>query len=245
VPIGYRRRMRILAIAGSLRARSTNRTVLEAAALLTPPGVQIIPFAGLGELPLFNPDRDDDSLPPAVATLRAAVAEADGLLICSPEYARGVSAVLKNALEWLVSGPEFPGKPVAVINASQRSSDADSQLRLILQTMSARLIGPASITLPMLGRALDVEGGGRPRPLGRARAGASGFCRRDRLDATPGEELDQTDDDRDHQQQVDKPAADMADHTEQPEHDQDDGDGPEHGDLHPGTQIVRITPYPL
>lgn len=150
--------MRILAIAGSLRARSSNRTVLEAAGRLAPQGIEVVLFDGLGDLPLFNPDRDQDPLPPAVASWRAAVGKADGLLICSPEYARGVSAVLKNALEWLVSGPEFPEKPVAVINASQRSTDADGQLRLILRTMSARLIEPASITLPMLGRALDAEG---------------------------------------------------------------------------------------
>jgi NAD(P)H-dependent FMN reductase len=150
--------MRILAIAGSLRARSTNRTVLEAASLLAPAGMEMRLFGGLGNLPLFNPDLDQDPLPAPVQALRAAVDEADGLLICSPEYARGVSAVLKNALEWLVSGPEFPDKPVAVINASQRSSDADGQLRLILRTMSAQLVEPASVTIPMLGRDLDAEG---------------------------------------------------------------------------------------
>lgn len=150
--------MRILGIAGSLRARSSNRTVLEAVRLLAPAGMEIGLFAELGELPLFNPDRDHDPLPAPVAALRAAVNEADGLLICSPEYARGVSAVLKNALEWLVSGHEFPDKPVAVINASQRSAEADGQLRLILRTMSGRLIEQASITIPMLGRDLDAEG---------------------------------------------------------------------------------------
>jgi len=150
--------MRILAIAGSLRARSSNRTVLEAARLLAPARIEIVLFDRLGELPLFNPDLDRDPPPPPVAHLRAAIGDADGLLICSPEYARGVSAVLKNALEWLVSSHEFPDKPVAVINASQRSSDADSQLRLILETMSARLIEPASITIPMLGRDLDAAG---------------------------------------------------------------------------------------
>jgi NAD(P)H-dependent FMN reductase len=149
--------MRILAIAGSLRARSSNRTVLEAARLLAPSGMDIRLYAGLGDLPLFNPDREDPLHPP-VAALRAAVEEADGLLICSPEYARGISAVLKNALEWLVSGHEFLDKPVAVINASQRSTEADGQLRLILRTMSGRLIEQASITLPMLGRDLDAEG---------------------------------------------------------------------------------------
>ena len=118
--------------------------------------MEIVLFDRLGELPLFNPDLDRDPPLPPIADLRAAVGSADGLLICSPEYARGVSAVLKNALEWLVSSTEFPDKLVAVINASQRSTDADGQLRLILKTMSARLVEPASITIPLLGRDLDA-----------------------------------------------------------------------------------------
>jgi NAD(P)H-dependent FMN reductase len=65
---------------------------------------------------------------------------------------------MKNALDWLVSSSEFPDKPVAVINASQRATDADAALRLTLVTMSARLVEGASITLPLLGRNLDAEG---------------------------------------------------------------------------------------
>ena len=90
--------------------------------------------------------------------LREEIGQADALLICSPEYARGIAGALKNALDWLVSSQEFPGKPVAVINASQRSVHADASLRLVLQTMSARLVEDASVTLPLLGLALDAEG---------------------------------------------------------------------------------------
>ena len=61
-------------------------------------------------------------------------------------------------LDWLVGSAEFPDKPVAVINASQRSTHADASLRLILDTMSARLVTAASITLPLLGRGLDADG---------------------------------------------------------------------------------------
>jgi chromate reductase len=65
---------------------------------------------------------------------------------------------MKNALDWLVSSLEFPGKPVAVINTSRRSVHADAHLRLTLTTMSARLVEAASITLPLLGRNLDANG---------------------------------------------------------------------------------------
>jgi NAD(P)H-dependent FMN reductase len=149
-------RLRILAICGSLRTRSSNRAVIEAAKLLAAPPLEIEIFDGLAALPHYNPDLDTDNPPRTVLTLRRAVGRADGLLICSPEYARGIAGVMKNGLDWLVASPEFPGKPVAVINASPRATHADAALRLTLATMSARLIEHASIALPLLGRNLDA-----------------------------------------------------------------------------------------
>jgi NAD(P)H-dependent FMN reductase len=150
--------MRILAICGSLRARSSNRAALEAAAMLAPPSMAVTRFDGLDTLPYFNADLEAEAPPASVLAWRAAIGAADGLLICSPEYARGVAGVLKNALDRLVGAAEFPDKPVAVINASQRAIHADAALRLTLETMSARLAAEASITLPLLGRNLDAAG---------------------------------------------------------------------------------------
>ena len=146
---------RILAISGSLRAASLSTAVLTAASILAPPATEIVFYTGLAQLPAFNPDLDTREPPPAVKTLRHEIGIADGLLISSPEYARGLPGSLKNALDWLVSSSEFPEKPVAVINTSPRSVEAQAQLRLVLMTMSARLIDEASITLPLLGKTLD------------------------------------------------------------------------------------------
>ena len=150
--------MRILAISGSLRAASTSTAVLRATAKLAPPGVDVASYDGLATLPFFDPDLDGEPPPVPVLNLRAEIGRCDALLICSPEYARGIAGALKNALDWLVSSAEFPGKPTAVINASQRATHADASLRLVLDTMSAHLIAPASITLPLLGRGLDADG---------------------------------------------------------------------------------------
>jgi chromate reductase, NAD(P)H dehydrogenase (quinone) len=152
------RKMRILAISGSLRAKSSNTAVLMAAARLAPPDMEVALYDGLANLPHFNPDLDTDRPPAAVLALRNQVGSCQGLLLCSPEYARGVAGVMKNALDWLVSSLEFPGKPIALINASQRATCADAQLRLILATMSARLVEAASMTLPLLGRPIDADG---------------------------------------------------------------------------------------
>ncbi len=148
--------LRILALCGSLRAASSNKSLLQAAQRLAPDNIDIQFYDGLAGLPHFNPDLDGDAPAASVLDLRRQVGWADGLLVSTPEYARGVPGSLKNALDWLVSSSEFPDKPVALFNASQRSTHAPESLRITLQTMSARLIDAACITVPLLGRKLDA-----------------------------------------------------------------------------------------
>lgn len=146
--------VRVLAVCGSLRAASKNRSLLEAAQLLAPPGVEIALDWSLAALPHYNPDLDTIdalALPDVAAEWRARVARADGVLISSPEYAHGIPGVLKNALDWLVSSTEFPGKPVALLGASAMSVIAPVQLREILVTMNARFVSEASILVPVPG----------------------------------------------------------------------------------------------
>ncbi len=147
--------MRVLAISGSLRAVSSNTALLEAAAALAPPGMEIVIFMGLGDLPHFNPDLDGEghAPPPAVAALRAQVSAAQGVIISSPEYAHGVPGAMKNALDWLVSYPEFAGKPVLLWNASAAGGQwAQRSLLETLNTMSARVLVEASLLDPFLPR---------------------------------------------------------------------------------------------
>jgi chromate reductase len=148
---------RLLAISGSLRAVSTNTALLRAAMLLAPPGVEITLFDGLAQLPHFNPDDDVAPLPREVAAWREEVARADGLLFSSPEYARGIPGSLKNALDWLVSGPEHPGKPIAFFHASERGVASQAALRLVLETMGMRIVDDATVTIPLLGKQTDAD----------------------------------------------------------------------------------------
>jgi NAD(P)H-dependent FMN reductase len=149
--------MKIIAISGSLRATSLNTAVLHAASRLAPGGIGIELFEGIGKLPFFNSDLEGEHLPQEVARFRTVIGSSDGLLISSPEYARGVAGVMKNALDWLVGSQEFPGKPVALINTSPRASHALASMTLTLETMSARLVEEASITLPLLGTVNDAD----------------------------------------------------------------------------------------
>ncbi|WP_330229174.1 NAD(P)H-dependent oxidoreductase [Nocardia sp. NBC_00508] len=113
---------RILALVGSLRAASVNRQLAEAAAQTAPEGVEVTIYAGLADIPFYNEDIDlPDAVPAAAQALRDAVAEADGLLLATPEYNGTLSAVLKNAIDW-ASRPYgagvLTGKPTAVVSAS-------------------------------------------------------------------------------------------------------------------------------
>ncbi len=112
--------LRVVGIAGSLRASSLNRALLRAAQELTPPCMRI-EIESLDDLPMFNADLERSGTPPPVARLRAAVQVADGLLLVTPEYNHGVPGVLKNAVDWL-SQPSrasvLARKPTAIMGAS-------------------------------------------------------------------------------------------------------------------------------
>jgi len=148
--------MSILAFCGSLRRLSMNAALLRTTARLAPTGLRVDIFSGLASLPLFNPDLEAD-LPPPVRLLHEAVVRCDALLIASPEYAHGVTGVLKNALDWLVSFEGFIDKRVAIFNASPRSVHADASLREILTTMSANVVAGACLALPLRGLNLTEQ----------------------------------------------------------------------------------------
>lgn len=86
--------MRFLAISGSLRKASLNTALLRAMARIAPQDVEVALCAGLGDLPLFNPDIEDAGLP-VVMAIREQILASDALLIASPEYAHGVTGTIK------------------------------------------------------------------------------------------------------------------------------------------------------
>lgn len=103
--------MKILGISGSLRAASANTALLRTAATLTPSGVTLVVYDGVGNLPHFNPELDQEPLPLAVTDFRSQLNSSAGVIISSPEYAHGIPGVLKNALDWLVASGSFTKSP--------------------------------------------------------------------------------------------------------------------------------------
>jgi chromate reductase len=149
--------MKILAISGSLRAQSTNTTLLYAAKFIAPPHIDIVLYRELESIPPFNPDFDMEPWPDSVLRLRTALRESAAVVFSTPEYAHGVPGALKNALDWVVGSGELSGKPVALLNASARGEYAQASLREILKTMDAQLLASAEITLPLLGKPFEAS----------------------------------------------------------------------------------------
>lgn len=143
--------MRIACLCGSLRGGSTNMRLLRAFREHAPQGFEIDIVEDLGELPIFNPDIEGTRYP-QVEALASAVGACDGLLIAAPEYAHGIPGGLKNALDWLVSRFEIPGKTVMLAHASTRSETSRAHLREVLKTMSCRLYPGPEFEIHLIGK---------------------------------------------------------------------------------------------
>jgi NAD(P)H-dependent FMN reductase len=152
--------MNILAISGSLRPTSTISTFLRATIALAPAAMAFTTWDGLGDLPHFTPDLTDEPIM-TVADLREQLLAADGVLICTPEYAYSMPGSLKNALEWTVSSGEFVGKPVAAISASPYQTGGEralASLMLTLTAVSAEIAEGGSLSVPFVRTKMDAAG---------------------------------------------------------------------------------------
>ncbi|EJR42103.1 NADPH-dependent FMN reductase [Bacillus mycoides] len=126
---------KIIAISGSIREGSSNTNILKTLAAFIPEGIDYTIYNGIDELPHFNPDVDRVGAPVVVEEFRKTLSEAHALIICTPEYAKSIPGVLKNALEWLVSSAELYKKPVAIITASPSIAGGDKAHESLLLTL--------------------------------------------------------------------------------------------------------------
>jgi NAD(P)H-dependent FMN reductase len=144
----------VLVLVGSLRAASVNRRMAELAAESAPDGVTLRLFDRLGELPFYNEDIDTDEAPEPVRAARQAAAEADAVLVVTPEYNGSIPGVLKNAVDWL-SRPygrsPLKGKPVAVVGASLGQYGgvwAHDETRKTLGVAGLRVVEDLKLSVP-------------------------------------------------------------------------------------------------
>jgi len=148
----------ILAISGSLRKGSSNHNILRFLGTIMPADFDYAIYDGLAQLPHFDPGFDNDNPPAQVTEFRELLNAADGIIICTPEYAFGVPGSLKNALDWTVSSGSLDNKKVALITASTGGQNAHAAMLLILGALNAELSPDATLLIPFIRAKMDSEG---------------------------------------------------------------------------------------
>jgi chromate reductase len=146
--------LQLLGISGSLRRGSHCTAVLRTIAEHLGQGDVRLTLHPLNDVPLYDADLDGEHAPESVKALKAAIAQCDGLVVCSPEYNYGMSGVLKNAIDW-ASRPGFQsplkGKPALIVTASPGTAGgvrAQYQIREALSATLARPIVHAHVAIP-------------------------------------------------------------------------------------------------
>jgi chromate reductase, NAD(P)H dehydrogenase (quinone) len=141
----YDKGFRLLGLSGSIRQGSTNTIILRTLAERLDAGVSLTVLP-LDDVPLYNSDLEGERLPDPVRALKDAIAQSDGIILCSPEYNHGMSGVLKNALDW-ASRPAFASplknKPSLLMTSSPGyagGARAHAQMQQTLASALARVV---------------------------------------------------------------------------------------------------------
>ena len=156
------RRMKIVAISGSLREGSFNSALLRAARELAPANLEIT-LLDLNGVPLYDGDVEARGDPVTVTALKQAIRDADGVLLATPEYNGGTSGVLKNAVDWASRDRgvgSIRGKPIAIVGAGGRGGtvSAQRQLRDTLGSVGAAVMDEPHVFVGGAWDRFDSEG---------------------------------------------------------------------------------------
>lgn len=160
---GAQRAVRLVALCGSLRKRSYNRALLDAAAELAPPHVTLDRIE-IGDFPLFDQDvLDQQGMPQPAQRLCTAVAAADGLLVASPEYNYSVPGVLKNAIDWASRDRSMPfaNKVLGIVSASPGNlggARMQYHLRQIAVFLNLHVLNRPEVLVSRAAEKFDAEG---------------------------------------------------------------------------------------
>lgn len=158
--------MKLVGISGSLRKGSFNAALQHAAVDLAPENVELIPETIHG-IPLYDADVETaDGIPEKVQHLKDLVADADGLILFTPEYNNSLPGVFKNAIDWMTRPSNdiarvFNGKPVAVLGASPGNFGtilSQSAWLPVLRTLGTNPWFGGRLMVSRAGTVFDAEG---------------------------------------------------------------------------------------
>ena len=151
-------RKKVVAISGSTRRNSINHSLIRAIRELSAESLAITAFEGIADLPQFNPDHDGDHVAREVSEFRQQLNGAEGVIICTPEYAHGVPGALKNAIDWTVSSSSFPRKPTMLITASTGGHYGHKALMETLKAIEAGNIDNLHLVIPLVKTKVGMDG---------------------------------------------------------------------------------------
>jgi NAD(P)H-dependent FMN reductase len=141
------KKIKILAIPGSLRTNSSTHIVLGEIKKMISANVDFEIFEGVGGLPHFD---GSEEIPKVVQNFLDKLKSVDGILICTPEYAFGVPGSLKNALDWTVGTMEMNHKPTALITASTGGEKGHEAMLHTLSALSAKVADRSSLLISFI-----------------------------------------------------------------------------------------------
>ncbi|WP_343633332.1 NADPH-dependent FMN reductase [Fluviicola sp.] len=148
----------ILAIIGSASENSTNERLVQFLANSTGDTIRWTIFNSLKSLPHFDPELSVNNTPAEIAAFRKQIEQADGVIICTPEYVFSIPAGLKNAIEWCVSTTVFSDKLCGLITASAQGEKGHEELQLLMKTLTARFTAETTLLIPGVKGKIDRSG---------------------------------------------------------------------------------------
>lgn len=148
-------KINILAVSGSLRATSANTQMLKDIQQWVPQEIEFTIYPDLANLPAFDDSAEEGE---GITKWRQELAAADGVFICSPEYAFGVPGALKNAIDWTVRSGELVNKPLALVTAASSGEKAHAAWLHIFSALSANIPKGGALLIPFIRTKLNEKG---------------------------------------------------------------------------------------
>lgn len=149
---------RILGINGSASQSSANLAILKWIETFGKSDFDLQILNPLSELPHFQPERTENNVPDKIIEFRSQIENAEGIIICAPEYIFSIPSGLKNAIEWCVSTTVFFNKPIGLITAAANGEKGHAELKLIMQTVQTQFTDETTLLIQGVKGKIDKAG---------------------------------------------------------------------------------------
>lgn len=149
---------KLLGICGSASQHSSNLSILKSLAEFGASDFELTILDNLADLPHFRTERTDKNVPEVIVEFRESIANADGIIVCTPEYVFSIPSGLKNAIEWCVSTTVFSDKPIGIITASAHGVKGHEELKMIMETIQTTFVNDTTLLIQGVKGKVNKEG---------------------------------------------------------------------------------------